>query len=100
MRRVRAFFASMLSEDSKISHKRVIIFCAAAELFLFVVPANILFGKIIDPNLLDVLKWVIFGGMGLTVADGIGKAMASAKGLAGAPDTIINKTETTINSNT
>jgi hypothetical protein len=87
----------MVSEDSKVSHKRVIIFGAAAELFLVIVPANLLFGKIVDPNVLDVIKWVIFGGMGLTVADGIGKAMATAKGLAGTPDTIVNKTETTIN---
>lgn len=102
MKKVRQFLSSMLSEDSKVSHKRVIVFGTFVEFILIVVPANLLFGKHVDDNILEVIKWVILGGMGGSVIQAVGQAMAKAKGDAGTPDTVITttSTDTTVNTDT
>ena len=64
---------------------------AALMFFFYVTPVNMMKGKVIDHEILDVYKWLILGGMGITAA------LSSVQAMAGKDkaQTTIEKTTTT-----
>lgn len=62
--------------------------------FFYVTPVNMYRGKVIDHEILDVYKWIILGGMGITAALSGVQAMASKKGPV--VEQQVNKQEITV----
>lgn len=88
--KIGAFLTNMLSEDSKVSSKRVIVFMAACVFFFYVTPRDVE-GKHVSQGLLDVYQWIILGGIGISAG------LSGIQAIAGKnkDKTIIEKTTTT-----
>lgn len=77
---MKKFLKELFSDSGMISSKRFITVIAAVMFFFAVIPADMIAHRAPSADVLDVLEWVILGGMGIVGATNIASTMASKKG--------------------